>query len=458
MEFVHHAYQPEETIAAIATPPGEGGVAIIRVSGRDAVEVAGRVFSGPVRSYKSHTAHYGHLLDAEGGVVDDVLLLPMLNGRSYTGEDVVEIHCHGGSFIARAVLNLVLQAGARAARPGEFTFRAFMNGRLDMAQAEAVQVLIAAKNEHAMHSARQQLEGRLSRKVAQLQEQLTEVAAILEAWVDFPEEGLEFASMEEICQKLEGTQGEMQLLIDTFDDGRIVHEGLSLCLVGCPNVGKSSLMNALLERDRSIVSPIPGTTRDLVEDGMRLNGLHLRLVDTAGLRDTEDLIEQEGVRRTREAMAKADLILLILDASREVGGEERKLLDEVPKERVIIVWNKGDLTSQAPASLPFPHIVQLSAKERWGIEELTQEIDRVIWRRGAPSREEVLITNVRHREALSQALANSQRVGEGLKTGVSPEFLTLDMRQSLSELGKIIGTNITEDILSAIFSKFCIGK
>lgn len=458
MEFIHDSYQPDETIAAVATPPGEGGVAIIRISGKEAITVASKVFSGPVQSFKSHTAHFGHILNSHKEHVDDVLLLPMLGKRSYTGEDTIEIHCHGGSLVTRRVLETVIKAGARPARPGEFTFKAFINGKMDLAQAEAVQELICAKNEHALDAAENQLKGVLSKKVSQFQEELTVLAAIIEAWVDFPEEGLEFATMDEICSSLESLAEKIKVLLSTFHDGRIVHEGISLCLVGCPNVGKSSLMNALLDKDRAIVSHIPGTTRDILEDHLRINGLNIKLMDTAGIRHSDELIEQEGIKRTKQAMSKSDLILLVLDATQEMDSDVRLLLDQSVKEKTIVVWNKIDLEAHSIVELDYPHIVHVSAKKQIGLDTLKKEIDSVIWKYGPPSKEEILITNTRHKEALESAAHSIEMVVNGLHSGVSPEFLTIDMRKALSELGKIIGTNITEDILSAIFSKFCIGK
>ncbi|MBA2368368.1 MAG: tRNA uridine-5-carboxymethylaminomethyl(34) synthesis GTPase MnmE [Candidatus Protochlamydia sp.] len=458
MEFIHQPYYPGDTIAAIATPPGEGGVAIIRISGNDALPVAAKVFSGPVHKYLSHTAHFGQIKNSNGEHIDDVLLLVMLGNRSYTGENTVEIHCHGGSLITRRVLEVILKAGARAALPGEFTFKAFMNGKLDLTQAEAVQELICAKNEKALDAAESQLKGSLSGRVSAFQYDLTQIAAILEAWVDFPEEGLEFTTMEELNGNLDRIAHEMEKLVSTFHDGKILHDGLSLCLVGCPNVGKSSLMNALLDKDRAIVSPIAGTTRDVLEDHLRLNGLHIKLSDTAGIRETVESIEQEGIKRSKQAMQEADLILLVLDAHKGFDEEDLLLLGQVPLKKTIVVWNKMDLSHSALPSLDVPHLVHLSAKQKEGLTVLHQAIDTVIWSHGPPSKEEIVITNIRHKEALIESIEAIRRVQEGLRTEISPEFLTLDMRQSLSELGKIIGTNISEDILSAIFSKFCIGK
>lgn len=458
MEFVHQPYQPGETIAAIATPPGEGGVAIIRISGSQAVDVASKVFSGPIASYKSHTVHYGHIHNPQGDRIDDVLIIPMLGTRSYCGEDTIEIHCHGGSLITRRVLDVVLQAGARAARPGEFTFKAFINGKIDLAQAEAVQELICAKNERALDAAEEQLKGSLSQAILSFQYTITQIAAILEAWVDFPEEGLEFATMEEICADLEEICLKMQALANTFHDGKIIHDGITVCLIGSPNVGKSSLMNALLDKERAIVSHIPGTTRDVLEDHMRLNGLNFKLMDTAGIRTTEEVIEQEGIRRSQAAMQQADLILLVLDAAKGLDDQDQWLLDNMPKAKSIAIWNKIDLPHSPFPQLPIPHVVTLSAKNKTGIESLKKAIDAIIWEGGPPSREEVLITNVRHKESLIKAIDSCQQVINGLKNNLSPEFISMDMRQALNDLGTIIGTNVGEDILSAIFSKFCIGK
>lgn len=448
---------PNDTIAAIATPPGEGGVAIIRVSGKEALKVAAKVFSKDPHAFSSHTAHFGQILDGEQ-VVDEGLLMPMLGKRSYPGEDTVEIFCHGGSLVARRVLESVLKAGARAANPGEFTFRAYLNGKIDLAQAEAVQALIHAKNERMLDAAQEQLQGRLSQKVEAMQKRLTLIAAILEAWVDFPDEGLEFEPMEKVIADLTDEKMTLEQLSQTFHEGRIIQAGLKVALIGAPNVGKSSLMNALLDKERAIVSPIAGTTRDIVEDHLRLSGLNLILTDTAGIRTTRELIEQEGIRRSKAAQSSADLILLILDASRPLTHDEHQLLQEVSPHKTIVIWNKSDISLSPLPPLACEHVVVISALEKKGLVELTQMIDRVIWQKGPPSKEELVITNVRHKEALDQAAIALQKVIEGLKQGVSPEFVALDMRHSLQCLGAIIGTDITEDILSAIFNKFCIGK
>ena len=459
MEFNHRNDGASETIAAIATPPGEGGVAIVRISGPRALDIADLVFSGPVHTYSTHTAHYGRIIDRSGKTVDQVLLLVMQGPRSYTGENTVEVHCHGGSLISRRVLEVILQAGARAAAPGEFSLRSFLNGKMDLAQAEAVQELIGAKNDLALSAAEQHLQGKLSKQILQFQKSLTEVAAVLEAWVDFPEEGLEFATMEELCETLNGIKEQMTQLIHSFHDGKILSEGVALCLVGSPNVGKSSLMNALLDKERAIVTHVAGTTRDLLEDNFRLNGLNLRLIDTAGIRETSELVEQEGIRRSKEAMQQADLVLLLLDVTNPVlNATESEMLAQLSESNGLVIWNKCDLSHEPPPALNFPNVVEISAKEGQGIAQLHEAIDRLIWKDGPPSQEETIITNIRHKEALVHAVEGCDRVIEGLQQDVSPEFLTLDMRHALNELGIIIGTNITEDILSSIFSKFCIGK
>jgi len=456
-EFVHRPYIPGETIAAIATPPGEGGIAIIRLSGKRALEVAEKVFSGPIKSYKSHTAHFGYVKDASGKKIDDSLTLVMLGKKSFTGEDTVEFQCHGGMIASKRVLDAVLKAGARLAGPGEFTLKAFMNGKLDLTQAEAIQQLIGAKNETAFELAGKHLEGRLSRKIEGFQKRITDLTAILEAWIDFPEEGLEFATFEEMEERLEALISEMESLHSTFQDGRRIHHGLSLCIVGCPNAGKSSLMNALLDKERAIVTPIAGTTRDTLEEDFLLRGLHFRLIDTAGMRETDEIVEKEGIRRSKKAMESADLILLVLDVSKKIELEEKQLLEAVPKNKSIVILNKIDLPHQKPF-LEFPYQVSLSAKEGQGIEALKEAIDRLVWKEGAPPKEEVLLTSLRHREALFRAKEACKKVIKGLSEDVSPEFLTFDIRQALLELGTILGTNISEDVLSSIFSHFCIGK
>lgn len=458
MEFVHQPYLPGETISAIATPPGMGGIAIIRISGKEALDVGSRLFSGNVRTYQSHTAHYGRVVDLEGNRIDEAVLLVFLGKRSFTGEDTVEIQCHGGTIAAKKVLHESFRAGARPARPGEFTFKAFMNGKLDLAQAEAVSELISAKNEKAFTLASGLLEGRLSEKITSFQKEIVRIAAIFEAWVDFPEEGLEFATKEELLFQIAACVDQIGKLMATYDEGRKLTTGLHLSIVGTPNVGKSSLMNALLGHERAIVTPIAGTTRDVLAEDLVLGDLHCRLIDTAGIRQTEDVIEQMGIARARKAYQEADLILFVLDASRELSSEERELMEELPTHATIAIWNKIDLESAHLPALPFAHVVKLSARQQIGIECLRAKIDEVIWKRGKPGREELLISHLRHFEALRSAKEALTRVISSLKEEISPEFLVSDLRAALFQLGTIIGTDVSEEILDSIFSQFCIGK
>lgn len=443
-----------ETIAAVASAPGEGAIAVIRLSGQDAFAIADSVFSGSVASYDSHTVHYGKILQKDGSTLDHVLLLVMKNPRSYTGEDTVEIFCHGGSLMTRRILERLYAAGARPAEPGEFSFRAFVHGKIDLAQAEAVQQLIAAKSDHALDQAGRHLEGALSQEIARFQKKLTENAAVLEAWVDFPEEGLEFVDMKTIIEDLETICSQMEQLAHSFYEGKICHEGLSLCLIGAPNVGKSSLMNALLRRDRAIVTPIAGTTRDLLEEDLHWGELHFRLIDTAGIRETEEVVEKEGIARSCKAMREADVVLVLLDATRPLSSVDLRLIEEAPQEKTLVVWNKTD-AGEADATISS---LRISAQQRVGLDALRTAVERLIWKKGPPSKEEVVITRQRHHQALLRAIESLHRALENLRNGASAEFAAADMRSTLNELGIILGTNVAEDVLSAIFSKFCLGK
>ncbi|MCB1084824.1 MAG: tRNA uridine-5-carboxymethylaminomethyl(34) synthesis GTPase MnmE [Chlamydiia bacterium] len=453
MEFNHRTYEKGQTIAAVATPPGEGGIAVIRIAGKEALDVADRIFSGPIFRYQSHTVHFGKILGADGEVIDEGLAIVMKGPRSYCGEDTVELHCHGGTIITRKVLEAALSAGARAAGPGEFTFKAFQNGKIDLTRAEAVQQIIASKSELAWQAAESHLEGKLHKKIAGFQKELTDIAAILEAWVDFPEEGLEFATKEELSQSLQTLIRQMESLEETFHERKVLSTSFSLCLIGAPNVGKSSLMNALLGKERAIVTNIPGTTRDLIEEEIHLAGLTFRLIDTAGIRITDEVVEREGVRRSEKAAKEADLILYVQDVT-----SPSAVPFDLPEDKTVLIWNKIDLPHAEKPKNPFLHQVEVSAKETLGLDALKKAIHHVIWKGGAPSKEEVILTSHRHFAALTEAIQALKTVHEGLQTDISPEFLVSDLRLGLKQLGTIIGINITEEVLSAIFSKFCVGK
>jgi tRNA modification GTPase len=418
--------------------------------------MAAKVFTGPVATYATHTAHFGRVIDPiSSHVIDEVLLLVMRRPRSYTGEETVEIHCHGGRLIARRILEAILSTGARPASPGEFTFRAYMNGKIDLAQAEAVQSVIGARSDLALQVAGSQLRGRLSRRVTEFQRALIDVAATIEAWVDFPEEGLDFTALHSITTALRSTQENIEELSSTFYEGQRIHDGIALCLAGRPNVGKSSLMNALLGKDRAIVTDVPGTTRDLLDADLEFGGIPFRLIDTAGIRVSEEVVEREGVRRSREAIGEADLILAVVDGSEGLTPSDEEVFAPFPESRRLTVWNKADLPT---SHLPPAHAVAVSAKTGEGIAALKEAIIRLVLHRGVPSKDEIVITQVRHREALGRAVEFLERVLRGLADATSPELLAADLRSALLALSEIQGVDVTEEILSAIFAKFCVGK
>lgn len=441
-----------ETIAAIATAPGQGAIAIVRISGPEALSITDAMFNKDVHSYKTHTAHHGKVLAEDGSVIDDVLLLVMHEGRSFTGEATAEIMCHGGSIIAKKILARSLQLGARPAGPGEFSFRAYQNGKIDLAQAEAIQQLIAAKNEYALEAAERQLSGQLSVRIREIQKEITDITAIIEAWVDYPEEGLEFASDEEMQEMISAALDKMRLLATSFTDGKRFSECPSICLLGSPNVGKSSLMNSLLDEDRAIVTHIAGTTRDILEEEVIIGSMTFRLIDTAGIRETDEVIESEGIRRSKLAAERADLKLIVIDVTRNLSAEERALIELFPD--ALIVLNKIDLPHQEISVGG----LKVSAKTFEGIDALKNTLKDLVWDRSLIDKEEPILTQQRHFNALSRAIGFMESVQNSLSSDTSPEFLTMDLRSALHELASIIGMNVTEDVLGAIFSKFCVGK
>ncbi|MCH9633931.1 MAG: tRNA modification GTPase MnmE [Chlamydiae bacterium] len=445
------------TIAAIATPPGDGGVAIIRLSGPLSVEIVSGFFSKSLFKLESNKLYFGTFFNADRSVLDQGMVVVMRAPHSYTGEEVVEIHCHGGHFLSKKVLQRALDLGADIAKPGEFTERAFLNGKMDLAQAEAVQTLISAKNDYALKSALGQLEGGLSQKIKQFQNHLIEVAAVLEAWVDFPEEGIEFTSLEEMVAQLETIQIDMSKLMDTYDQGRVVHEGFTICLAGKPNVGKSSLMNALLKRDRALVTPIAGTTRDTLEEALCIDGMIYRLIDTAGIRQTNETVEKLGIERASQTISQADLVLLVLDASARLTAEDQKLVERLKDQKVLVIWNKCDISLDSLENLPFSKILHASAQTGLGLGALYKQIPALLMEK-IQLTDEIYLSQIRHKKALQEAREWLSKVILGLKSGESPEWLTFDLKSSLKALSSIIGFNITESILSNIFSRFCIGK
>jgi tRNA modification GTPase len=453
----------DDTIVAPATPPGEGGIGIVRLSGPGAEELLVRFFS-PSRLCErldSHYLYHGVFNNNDGTPVDEVMAVIMRKPRSYTREDVVEVHCHGGSLSVRQILDIFLASGARLARPGEFTLRAFLNGRIDLAQAEAVIDLIRSRSQLASNVALGQLEGRLSHKLHTYQQAIGDLLAQIEAAIDFPEEDIELENMHALGEKTGSLMSDMDKVIKTFDSGRLLRDGLNILICGKPNVGKSSLMNGLLGEARAIVTDIPGTTRDTIEEVLVLGGLPLRLVDTAGVRHTYDPVEEEGVRRTRRKVETADLVLLVVDGSQQLGEEDFLALEYCREKDVLVVFNKVDLghlsVSGPLEGLPY---VRISAREGTGLEDLIAAIQEHFTENSGLSegRETVVLTERRHRQALVRARASLGRFREALVGEMSPEFSAVELRDALDAVGEITGETTPDDILERIFTRFCIGK
>jgi len=442
-----------DTICAISTPPGIGGVAVLRISGANALEIASRLldFGFRISDFAPNTAHFARIHN-HGELVDEVILTFFHAPKSYTGEDVVEISCHGGRYAASRILQLVLDHGARTARPGEFTERAFLNGKLDLAQAEAVAELIHSRTDKAGRAAARQLAGGLSQKVSAMRARLLDLLALLELELDFSEEDVEFQKQSERLHTLRELQQEMRALVSTFARGRMVREGLRAAIVGAPNAGKSTLLNALAGEDRAIVSPEPGTTRDVVEAHIEVEGIELILQDTAGLREAAGMIESEGILRTRRAIENADVVLLVVDESDPHWPEENTV-----KDHTLLVWNKSDLPHAALAStLPRGGAMEfhISALTGDGVEALLHHIVSRATSDDLGS-QEIIITEARHHNALSRAIASLERAEKQI---AQPTLMASDLRDAVNALGEITGETVGEEILDRIFSKFCIGK
>jgi tRNA modification GTPase len=458
-----------DTICAIATPPGEGGIGIIRVSGDRALEIASRIFRSPtgrtVRDYCSHTLHVGDLQDPETGArLDQVLVAVLKAPRTYTREDMVEFHCHGSPLVLRLGLQALLRSGARLAEPGEFTKRAFLNGRLDLAQAEAVMDLIQARSEGGLRLAMEQLRGKLSDELGRIREALLRLLAEVEAGIDFIEDGITFISSEALGNGVEVVIKRIERLIGTADEGRIVREGITAVLLGRPNVGKSSLLNALARADRAIVTDIPGTTRDVLEEFVNIRGIPVRLLDTAGLRESADKVEREGVRRAEDALHRADLVLAVLDASAPLESEDRQVLALTAGKSRLLVANKADLVPRWEPSELDPRLsagermIRTSAVEGIGLEDLRDAIRDTMLKHGREPVDGAVITHLRHRGALERAKQSLDHVRISLERRMPAEFIALDLRAATNAVGEIIGATTVEDVLDRIFRDFCIGK
>lgn len=456
----------DDTIAAIATALGEGSIAVVRVSGPDAVEAVAGLFrtKSDIRKADSHTVHYGHMVDpADGQVVDEVLVTVLRGPRSFTAENTVEISTHGGLVAVKAVLELVLRHGVRMAEPGEFTKRAFLNGRIDLAQAEAVIDLIRSKSERAFRVARKQAEGALSRQIAPLRAELIELLAHVEVNIDYPEHDVAEVTASVIRHTCSAVLHKVEQLLLRANEGKILREGIVTAIVGRPNAGKSSLLNALARDDKAIVTDIPGTTRDIVEESVSVGGIPLRLLDTAGIRETTDVVEQIGVERSMTALGEADLILLVLNGHEPLHESERELLERVKDRPAIVVVNKADLPpvldiEEVAGRVERERIVSLSAKEGTGIEELERAVSRLLFSGSVESGDLTYVSNARHIALLHRTKASLSDAMEAADEGVPVDLIQIDIAAAWEALGEVLGDAAGESLLDQIFSQFCLGK
>jgi tRNA modification GTPase len=460
-------FREEETIAAISTPFGESGIGIVRMSGPMAESIVRGLFKAKRDQslFISHHFHYGEIIDPrDGHPVDEVLVVLMRGPKTYTREDIVEINCHGGYLVLQKVLELVLAQGARMAQPGEFTKRAFLNGRIDLTRAEAVIDLIKARTMEGIDIANQQLKGWLYKEMASLKGRLIGHLSLIEAHIDFPEEEMETIPQAEMRLDLHNSIQKLEEWISTYEEGRVFREGITCAITGKTNVGKSSLLNVLLKQERAIVTPIPGTTRDVIEEVLNIHGIPVRLMDTAGLRKAKDFIEQEGVRRAKERVADADLILLILDGSRDLDEDDLEIILEIKEKKKVVIINKKDLPlklslEEIKKRFPEDPLVSISALKNEGVEDLKKAIySSLIHRDIRVSPEHLIVANIRHKTALTQINENLLNGLKGLEEGTSLEFIAFEIRSALDALGEMVGETTTEEVLNRIFEQFCIGK
>jgi tRNA modification GTPase len=460
----------DDTIAAISTPLGEGGIGIVRLSGKEAIEIADKLFKGekPLSQVPSHQVSYGEIVDSDtGNVLDEVLVTVFRSPRSYTAEDLVEISCHGGQLVVTKVLEQALKCGARLAEPGEFTLRAFVNGRIDLSQAEAVAEVIRAKTDLGLKLALEHLKGGLSEKINSYRDRLIDILARLEVEIDFSEEDIEPIDRNRFAGEIGLVEKDIDRLLTTYDEGRILKDGLNVVIVGKTNVGKSSLLNALLKEDRAIVTPIPGTTRDVISEFANFRGIPVRLVDTAGYRISQDMIELEGIKRTRIEMDAADLLLAMFDTSVEIDGADVELVNQIKDRPSLFVLNKMDIApddvmrtnedriGHAPIG---GQLLKVSALRGDGLEELKELVASTSKVSQRDRSEGVMLSSIRHRDALSRAKKSLSLAKGSLEKKMSAEFVALDVKAALDAVGEVVGKSVTDDILNKIFSEFCIGK
>ena len=455
-----------DTIAAISTSAGNSGIGIIRVSGDEAVEIVDKIFQSnkkgkKLRNVKSHTVHYGYIVDGQT-ILDQVLVIVMKNPHSYTGEDTVEIDCHGGMLILQKVLELVIKNGAKAAAPGEFTKRAFLNGRLDLSQAEAVMDVINSSNDFALSSSMFQLKGGVSEKIKEIRSDIIYHIAFIESALDDPEHISLDGYDKEISHMLEKNTTKIKRLLDTFDNGRIMKEGIHTVILGKPNAGKSSLLNLMLGEERAIVTDIEGTTRDTLEENINFNGLSLKIIDTAGIRNTEDKVEQIGVNKAKEIANQSDLIIYVVDGSRKIDENDIEIIRLIKDKQFIVLLNKSDMDMVVDfddiKDLSKEDVIEFSAKQGMGMDKLEERIRDMFYSGRVTYNDQIYITNARHKEALENSYHSLLKVKESVEAMMPEDFYSIDLMDAYEQLGLIIGESVEDDLVEEIFSKFCMGK
>ncbi|MCR1955052.1 tRNA uridine-5-carboxymethylaminomethyl(34) synthesis GTPase MnmE [Clostridioides mangenotii] len=456
----------DDTIVAIATAPGEGGIGILRISGEKSLVIAESIFKSvsgkKIGEYNNRTLIYGNIVD-DGKIIDEVLLAYMKGPKSYTAEDVIEINCHGGFISVKKILELILSKDVRLAEPGEFTKRAFLNGRIDLSQAEAVIDVINAKTSKSHEVAQEQLEGTLSIKIRSLRDKVTELLAHVTVAIDYPEEDIEFITYNTLKEKTEELEKEIKKLYDSSESGKIFREGLKTVIVGKPNVGKSSLLNLILGEKRAIVTDIPGTTRDVIEEFVNIRGIPIKIVDTAGIRETEDVVEKIGVEKSRESLINADLVIMVLDYSEKLTDEDLEILESIDKNKTIVLLNKTDLKKQIEEEkisnyVENNSIIEISALKQEGIEKLENKIENLVYKGDVKNSSEIVISNTRHRDALAKAHKSVMDALDAIYQKMPLDFIEVDLKNIWDYLGYINGDTVTEDLLDNIFNNFCIGK
>nr|WP_242704385.1 tRNA uridine-5-carboxymethylaminomethyl(34) synthesis GTPase MnmE [Enterococcus sp. 665A] len=457
-----------DTIAAISTPPGEGAISIVRLSGDQAVEIADKVFQSGKKTLKkvaSHTLHYGHIVDPNNQqLIDEVMVSVMRAPRTFTREDVVEINCHGGIVVVNELLQLMLREGARLAEPGEFTKRAFLNGRVDLSQAEAVMDLIRAKTDRAMNVAINQLDGNLSRLIRQLRQEILETLAQVEVNIDYPEyDDVEELTARLLVEKAAQVGQQLDALLLNAKQGKILREGLSTAIIGRPNVGKSSLLNYLLHEEKAIVTDVAGTTRDVIEEYVNVRGVPLKLVDTAGIRETEDIVERIGVERSRKALSEADLILLVLNQGEYLTSEDYKLLETTQDLKRIILLNKTDLPSKLDRDelqrlTEEDELLEISVLKQDGLDQLEEAIAALFFGGKTGEKDATYVSNTRHIALLENASQALKEVQSGIEAGMPVDLVQIDMTRCWDYLGEIVGDSVQDELITQLFSQFCLGK